>query len=288
MWEKKPVLLLLMATATILVGTLVTMVLPFAWVNTEADRIETVTPYTPLEQEGRDVYIREGCNNCHTQTVRPLVAEVLRYGDYSKSGEFVYDRPFLWGSRRTGPDLARIGGKYPDAWHYQHMSAPTSMVPRSNMPAYAFLNENQVDPGYTRRKMEVLGFPYSEEQIAALEGKTEMDAMVAYLQKLGSDIPWREAARTTLVGDLSNPYQGDSSVLDEGGRLYGQHCASCHGADFEGSDIAPDLQDVDMADAELYELLYNGIPDGGMPAFSTLGSDRVWKLVNFVKYHKRH
>ena len=109
MWEKKPVLLIVLATCAILVGTIVTMVLPFAWVNTEADRIEGVTPYTALQQEGRDVYIREGCNNCHTQTVRPLVSDVLRYGEYSKSGEFVYDRPFLWGSKRTGPDLARLG-----------------------------------------------------------------------------------------------------------------------------------------------------------------------------------
>ena len=102
MWEKKPVLLIILATCAILVGTIVTMVLPFAWINTEADRIEGVTPYTALQQEGRDVYIREGCNNCHTQTVRPLVSDVLRYGEYSKSGEFVYDRPFLWGSKRTG------------------------------------------------------------------------------------------------------------------------------------------------------------------------------------------
>ena len=131
MWENRPILLMVMATVAILVGTIVTMVLPFAWVNTEADRIEGVVPYTALQQEGRDVYIREGCNNCHSQTVRPLVAEVLRYGDYSKSGEFVYDRPFLWGSKRTGPDLARLGGKYPDAWHYKHMDSPRVMVPKT-------------------------------------------------------------------------------------------------------------------------------------------------------------
>jgi cytochrome c oxidase cbb3-type subunit 2 len=286
-WEKKPVVFLLLATATILVGTIVTMVLPFAWVNTEADRIESVKPYTPLEQEGRDVYIREGCNNCHTQTVRPLVAEVLRYGDYSKSGEFLYDRPFLWGSRRTGPDLARLGGKYPDAWHVQHMKDPRSMVPRSNMPAYAFLEENAIDPAYTRRKMEVLGFPYTEEQIGALEGKTELDAMVAYLQKLGSDIPWRQATRVEIVGELTNPFMGDSSVFPEGRSLYETHCAACHGEDLTGG-IGPDIHDVDMPDGDLYEIIYNGLPDGGMPDFATLGSDRVWKLVNFVKYQKRH
>lgn len=286
-WEKKPVVFLLLATATILVGTLVTMVLPFAWVNTEADRIESVTPYSPLELAGRDVYIREGCNNCHTQTVRPLVAEVLRYGDFSKSGEFVYDRPFLWGSRRTGPDLARIGGKYPDAWHVQHMTAPKSIVPRSNMPAYAFLSQLAVDPDYTRKKMQVLGFPYSEDQIRALSGKTEMDAMVAYLQKLGSDIPWRQAARTEIVGELNNPFQGDSSVLPEGEALYREHCAACHGENLAGG-IGPGLEDLDMPDADLYQILFNGIPEGGMPAFAAVGSERVWKMVNYLKYQKRH
>jgi cytochrome c oxidase cbb3-type subunit II len=287
MWEKKPALFLLLATLTILVGTVVTMVLPFAWVNTDADRIASVKPYTPLQLAGRDIYIREGCNNCHTQTVRPLVAEVLRYGDYSKSGEFRYDRPFLWGSKRTGPDLARIGGKYPDAWHYQHLAAPTSMVPRSNMPAYAFLNQGTVDPAYTRRKLEVLGFPYQEAEISALQGKTEMDALVAYLQKLGSDIPWRQAARTVMVGELHNPYQGDSSVLQAGSALFEAHCAACHGKKMTGG-IGPDIHDLDMPDADLYQLVFNGIPDGGMPGFSSLGTDRVWKIVNFVKYHKRH
>src|SRR5512145_151634 len=152
MWEKKPVLFLLLATAAILVGTIVTMAIPFLWVNTEADRIATVKPYTALEQAGRDVYIREGCNNCHTQTVRPLVADVLRYGEYSKSGEFVYDRPFLWGSRRAGPDLARLGGKYPDAWHYQHMTAPQGMFEKSNMPAYPWLAAARLDTSLTGRK----------------------------------------------------------------------------------------------------------------------------------------
>ncbi len=287
MWEKKPFLFLILATLAILVGTLITMVLPFVWVNTEADHIASVKPYTPLQLDGRDVYIREGCNNCHTQTVRPLVAEVLRYGDYSKSGEFVYDRPFLWGSRRTGPDLARIGGKYPDSWHYQHLAAPTGMVPRSNMPAYAFFAQNPIDPDYTRRKMEVLGFPFQAADITALQGKTEMDAIVAYLQKLGSDIGWRNSSQTVMVGDLHNPYLGNSAVLPDGAALYDQHCAACHGKNLTGG-IGMNIADVDMPDGDLYTLLYNGIPDAGMPAFSSLGTQRVWKLVNFVKYHKRH
>ncbi len=285
MWEKKPFLFLLMATAAILVGTIITMVLPFAWVNTEADRIASVKPYTPIEQEGRDLYIREGCNNCHTQTIRPLVAEVVRYGDYSKSGEFVYDRPFLWGSKRTGPDLARIGGKYPDAWHYQHFADPQSMIPKSNMPDYDWLAENPIDPQMIRRKMEVLGFPYTDEQISALAGKTEMDAMVAYMQKLGSDIPWRQATQTVIVGEVQNPFPGDAAAIAAGKALYQEHCAACHGADLEG-DIGPELTDMGLADEDLYQILFEGVVDGGMPAFANLGSKRVWQIVNFINYPK--
>ena len=281
MWENRPILLLVLATAAILVGTIVTMVLPFAWVNTEADRIEGVVPYTALQQEGRDIYIREGCNNCHSQTVRPLVAEVLRYGDYSKSGEFVYDRPFLWGSKRTGPDLARLGGKYPDAWHYKHMESPRSMVPKTNMPDYGWISENMIDPQMIQRKMDVLDFPYTAEEIKALEGKNEMDAIVAYMQKLGSDIPWRESTATTIVGDLENPFKGDATAITAGKALYAGNCAACHSEDLSGSDFAPELTDLGMDDAELFEVIYNG-RDGGMPSFSTLGTDKVWQLTNFL------
>ncbi len=281
-WEKKPVFFLFLATAAILVGTIVTMVLPFAWINTEADRIEGVTPYSALELEGRDVYIREGCNNCHTQTVRPLVAEVLRYGDYSKAGEFVYDRPHLWGSRRTGPDLARVGGKYPDAWHYLHMADPKAIEPLSNMPAYPFLNDRMIDPDRVRRKMNVLGFPYTEEEIAELSSKSEMDAIVAYMQKLGSDIPWRESAAQALVDDdLSNPFAGDEGAATEGGVLYARNCAACHGAQLEGG-IGPALM-PGWDDADLFTVIYEGIPGGGMPGFSSLGAERIWKIVTFLQ-----
>ncbi|MEN8134090.1 MAG: cytochrome-c oxidase, cbb3-type subunit II [Thermodesulfobacteriota bacterium] len=287
MWEKNPILLLILATVAILVGTIITMVLPFAWVNTEGDRIESVTPYTALQQEGRDVYIREGCNNCHTQTVRPLVAEVLRYGDYSKSGEFVYDRPFLWGSKRTGPDLARLGGKYPDAWHYKHMESPRTMVPKTNMPAYGWLASNELDPQMIKRKMEVLGFPYSNAEIKGLAGKNEMDAIVAYLQKLGSDIPWREATATTIVGELKNPYSGVSHAeMEPWEDLYEKNCAACHGEHMEGI-IGPELVGEGFEEGELFEIIFNGIPDGGMPSFSSLGADKVWKLVNFLKYYNK-
>jgi len=282
-WEKKPFVFLLLAVLTILAGTIVTMILPFAWVNTEADRIESVTPYTVLEQAGRDIYIREGCNNCHTQTVRPLVAEVLRYGDYSKSGEFVYDRPHLWGSRRTGPDLARLGGKYPDAWHYQHMEAPTAMIPKSNMTSYAFLNDRPVDPAAAEKAMQVLGFPYQQAEIEALGSKTEMDAMVAYLQKLGTGIPWREAKVVEVVGELNNPFPESAAAIDAGKALFAGNCAACHGSNLEGG-IGPELAPDNYDDAGLFELIYSGIPDNGMPAFAALGSEKVWQIVNFIRY----
>ena len=286
MWERKPVLLCVLATVAILVGTIITMVLPFAWVNTEADRIEGVTPYTALQQEGRDIYIRDGCNNCHTQTVRPLVPEVLRYGDYSKSGEFVYDRPFLWGSKRTGPDLARLGGKYPDAWHYKHMESPRSMVPKTNMPDYGWLSDNKLDPQMIQRKMDVLDFPYTAEEIKALEGKNEMDAMVAYLQKLGSDIPWREATETTIVGDLKNPFvDADQVTITGWASIFMENCAACHGPEMEG-EIGPELIGEDYDDEILFEIIYTGIADGGMPSFSSLGTEKVWKLTNYIRHYK--
>ncbi|MCM2357473.1 MAG: cbb3-type cytochrome c oxidase subunit II [Geobacteraceae bacterium] len=287
MIEKRPVILLLLATAVIMVGTVVTMIAPFRWINDPKLRIAEVKPYTPLQLEGRDIYIREGCNNCHTQTVRPLLADVERYGEYSKAGEFVFDQPFLWGSRRTGPDLARIGGKYPDAWHYRHTADPQSMVPRSNMPKYAFL-ERPLDTSLTERKMKALGFPYAPADIEAVKGKSELDALVAYMQKLGSDIPWRKEARAAVAGELKNPFQDDKTVLAEGKEIYGRDCAQCHGAGLEGG-IGPSLADIDQPDAELFKSVYAGIPAGGMPAFGeTLGKDRVWKVVTFIKYQKRH
>ena len=285
MWEKRPILLLILATAAIMVGTTVTMIVPFMSVNTDADKIASVTPYTPLQQEGRDLYIREGCNNCHTQTVRPLVSEVLRYGEYSKSGEFVYDRPFLWGSKRTGPDLARVGGKYPDAWHYKHMDSPRAMIPKSNMPNYGWYKDNRLDPKMIRRKMNVLGFPYTEQQISDLANKNEMDAIVAYLQKLGSDIPWRKAAETTIVGEITNPYLGvPHDSMEKWEEIYMNNCQACHGEHHEGG-IGPELIGSNYEDAELFQIIFNGISSGGMPSFGSLGSDKVWQVVNFLKYY---
>jgi cytochrome c oxidase cbb3-type subunit 2 len=160
--------------------------------------MEGLTPLTPLQLEGRDIYIREGCNNCHSQKVRPLRAEVERYGHYSVSGELVYDHPHLWGSKRTGPDLARVGGLYSDDWHYAHLLDPRAVVPGSNMPAYPWLFSRQLKLDVTPRKLRALqrlGVPYSDEDIAnatqGLENVTEAQALVAYLQQLGTLIPER-------------------------------------------------------------------------------------------------
>lgn len=151
-----------------------------------------VKPYPPLELAGRDIYVSEGCYGCHSQQIRRLRAEVQRYGPFSEAGESVYDRPFQWGSKRTGPDLSRIGGKYSDAWQRQHLMDPRALVPDSNMPAYPWLDKKMIDPIEIRERMRVLrwlGDPYTDEDIAsawdALNGKTQMDALVAYLQQLG-------------------------------------------------------------------------------------------------------
>jgi len=280
--EKKPVLFLLLATAAILVGTVITMIAPFKWVNDPKLKIAEVKPYTPLQLEGRDIYIREGCNNCHTQTVRPLLSDVGRYGDYSKTGEFVYDQPHLWGSRRTGPDLARIGGKYPDAWHYKHFAEPKSMVPKTNMPVYAFFNR-PLDSSLSEKKMKALKFPYTPADLEALKGKTEMDAMVAYMQKLGNDIPWRKAKQTTLAGDLKNPFTGDKAAVAEGKTIYARDCAQCHGADLKG-DVGPGLIKTGKPDADLFKIIYSGADENGMPAYGdTLGKDKIWKLITFIQ-----
>ncbi|MCB1632662.1 MAG: cytochrome-c oxidase, cbb3-type subunit II, partial [Pseudomonadales bacterium] len=153
----------------------------------------TVKPYTPLELMGREVYISEGCYNCHSQMVRPFREETLRYGDYAKAGEFVYDHPFLWGSKRTGPDLARVGERYSDDWHRAHLFNPRDVVPESNMPGFPWLFDNDVDNRHIAGKMRalrILGVPYTDEDIAGAEaavaGKKEIDAVLAYLQQLGT------------------------------------------------------------------------------------------------------
>ncbi|MCF1427651.1 MAG: cytochrome-c oxidase, cbb3-type subunit II [Shewanella sp.] len=165
---------------------------PLLFQKDTTEPVEGLRPYTALQLEGRDVYIREGCYNCHSQMIRPLRAETERYGHYSVAGESVWDHPFQWGSKRTGPDLARVGGRYSDKWHEVHLMDPRAVVPQSNMPAYPWLAENVLTGDETAAKMKIFqgfGVPYTEQDIAgakqAVEGKTELQALIAYLQSLG-------------------------------------------------------------------------------------------------------
>ncbi len=171
----------------------IVQITPLLFQSQVQEPIKGLQPYTALELEGRDIYMREGCVQCHSQMIRPFRAETERYGHYSLAGESVWDHPFLWGSKRTGPDLARVGGRYSDDWHYVHLMNPRNVVPESNMPAFPWLAENTLDGAYTAKKMEALrtlGVPYTDEDIAgakeAVQGKTEMQALIAYLQSLGT------------------------------------------------------------------------------------------------------
>lgn len=190
-------LLILLMVLAVSVGGLAEIV-PLYFMKTTTQPVEGLKPYTALQLTGRDIYIREGCSVCHTQMIRPFRAETERYGHYSVAGEFVYDHPFLWGSKRTGPDLARVGGRYSDEWHRVHLTNPRDVVPESIMPAYPWLGKTKIDASTIRKKMRVLrelGVPYTDAQIkdapSELEGKTELDAVVAYLQNLGTDIKTR-------------------------------------------------------------------------------------------------
>jgi len=195
--EKSNPLLIVLIVLVVLVGGLVEIV-PLYFQRSTTEPVEGLKPYAPLALTGRDIYVREGCYNCHSQMIRPFRAETERYGHYSVAGEFVYDRPFQWGSKRTGPDLARVGGRYSDAWHRVHLDNPRDVVPESNMPAYPWLARTPADASSIEAKLRVLrwlGHPYSDADIAgaraALAGKTEQDALIAYLQGLGTALKSR-------------------------------------------------------------------------------------------------
>lgn len=195
--ETSNFLLITLTLVVILFGGLVEIV-PLFFQRSTTEPVQGLKPYTALQLMGRDVYLREGCYNCHSQMVRPLRAETERYGHYSVAGEFVYDRPFQWGSKRTGPDLARVGARYSDEWHRTHLNNPRDVVPESNMPAYPWLAKTKLVPDDIMPKMRALqrlGQPYSDAEITAgpaqLQDKTEEDALVAYLQGLGTLIKTR-------------------------------------------------------------------------------------------------
>jgi cytochrome c oxidase cbb3-type subunit I/II len=187
----------------VLVGGIVLLVPPFFLQGT-VQPIEGHTPYTALEQEGRDLFIREGCNTCHSQQVRPFKSETDRYGPYSSAGESVYDRPFLFGSRRTGPDLARVGGKYPDSWHWLHFADPRRIEPRSNMPSFAFLQERELDLSLASRRLAVqrrLGSPYTDAEVAgaAEDARAQMARVAASLRSEGVALTERQARSEAIA-----------------------------------------------------------------------------------------
>jgi len=192
--ETSPTLLIVLVILVVAIGGLVEIV-PLYFQRSVTEAVKGIKPYEPLRLVGRDIYIREGCYNCHSQMIRPFRAETLRYGHYSVAGEFVYDHPFQWGSKRTGPDLARVGARYSDEWHRVHFNNPRDVVPESNMPAYPWLAKTSVEGEDVQRRMKALksiGVPYTDEEITkapeALKGKTELDAMIAYLQGLGVEL----------------------------------------------------------------------------------------------------
>ena len=192
--EKNLGLMSLLMVLAVSIGGL-TQIVPLFFQDVVNEPVAGMKPYTALQLEGRDVYIKEGCVGCHSQMIRPFRAETERYGHYSVAGESVWDHPFLWGSKRTGPDLARVGGRYSDDWHRMHLINPRDLVPESKMPAYPWLQHKTLDSALTAEKMKVMqgfGVPYSDDEIAkaeaAVKGKSEMDALIAYLQVLGTAI----------------------------------------------------------------------------------------------------
>ncbi|MBB3117338.1 cytochrome-c oxidase, cbb3-type subunit II [Pseudoduganella violacea] len=195
--EKNPWLMIALVTVVVSVGGAVEIV-PLFFQKSTTEPVAGLKPYSPLRLVGRDIYVREGCYACHSQMVRPFRAETERYGHYSVAGEFVYDRPFQWGSKRTGPDLARVGGRYSDEWHRTHLNNPRDVVPESNMPNYPWLSQTKLVPQDVipkLRALQRLGTPYSEEDVVKapdeLKDKTEEDALIAYLQGLGTQIKTR-------------------------------------------------------------------------------------------------
>jgi cytochrome c oxidase cbb3-type subunit II len=193
--ETSNLLMIVLILVTVAIGGIVEIV-PLYFQRSTTEAAPGLKPYTALQLAGRDIYVREGCYNCHSQMIRPFRSETLRYGPYSTAGEFVYDRPFQWGSKRTGPDLHRVGGRYSDEWHRVHLIAPRDLVPESNMPAYPWLERATVDAAEMPTKLaalRTLGAPYSDEEVAgaaaAVKGKSEIEALISYLQVLGTAGP---------------------------------------------------------------------------------------------------
>jgi cytochrome c oxidase cbb3-type subunit II len=320
----KPITFAVMATVTVLVGTAATMALPMLRSDMHP-KVEGLEPLPALALAGRDVYQREGCMGCHTQTVRPLRSEVVRYGgnkaqepgaQYSIAGEFAYDHPFLWGSKRTGPDLAFEGWIKPASWHAAHFVDPQKVVAESNMPKYAFLRDETVDGAALQVHMRALrsvGVPYTDGQIAAapadVQGKTDLDALVAYVTSLGRAVNRGGGAGAEGIAlSTPNPKKHDPATIKHGHKLFAENCAACHGDEAEGQEgVAPSLVDDvflgvkgDMPDAAYFLMVKNGsdakkalgrpgVPDGGMSSFAAdLSDDDIWSIIVYLRARKAH
>ena len=313
--ERRPVQFSILATVAILIGGIVEFV-PMMMIESNVPTISSVKPYTPLELQGRDIYIKEGCNNCHSQMVRPFRSETERYGEYSKAGEFVYDHPFLWGSRRTGPDLARAGVKTgkmykSNAWHFQHLVSPQAVNEASVMPPYPWLAKSNIDLTTTPAKinaMITLGVPYEEdyanranedylaqaEKIVAnlktsgieTTPETEIVALIAYLQRLGTDIyKGREKQRSNLV-PMTAPLMTDETNLVAGKELYDANCMACHGGVGEGNGIGPNLTDEYWLNGgsndQIFHATSEGIVEKGMAAWKhSLNPEQLMQVVSY-------
>lgn len=308
---KNPITFALMATVAILIGSVVTMAYPMLRADMHP-KLDTLRSITALQLAGRDVYQREGCVGCHTQMVRPLPSEVARYGDFSKAGEFAYEHPFLWGSKRTGPDLAREGGLRPDKWQQDHLANPQAFFPRSNMPSYAFLKGRMLDAEEVTSHLRALASMHPELEPdpatvkAELAGKDEADAMVAYLQQLGHAVQRRTLGAVDLA--RVNPFAGDKAARRKGHALFVENCSVCHGDEGHGLEgVAPDLldgrfleADGDMPDAAYFALIEGGSDvkaalgrpgqkDGGMTAFGgQLSKEDIWAIVAWLRARQAH
>ena len=321
----KPVTFAVMATAALLVGTIVMMAYPLIRPDMHV-KVAGLKPLPALELAGRDVYQRESCNACHTQTVRPLKSEVVRYGGnraqepaarYSLAGEFAYDHPFLWGSKRTGPDLAFEGWIKPSAaWQKEHLESPQKLVARSNMPAYAFLNGEAIDGAEVQASMRALrrvGVPYTDEDVAgapeAVKGKTKMDGLVAYVLSLGKAVNRGAPGGVEVDLATANPLGQAVAAVVKGKQLWDANgCAACHGDEAHGQEgVAPNLLDDeflggkgDLADGAYFSMIKGGsdvkpalgrpgVKDGGMQAFGAdLKDEDIWAIVSWLRNQRAH
>ncbi len=289
----KALIFTVVALVVILIGTIATVFVPMM-TTAMHPKLENVTenPYTPLQLAGRDVYQKEGCINCHSQTVRPLKADVLRYGEISQPGESAYERPFLWGSKRTGPDLTRVGGLYSDEWQKAHLINPQHFFPKSNMPKHPWLAEKQLDPVEIEKHAKALGLKYTQEDINALNGLTELDAIVAYMQQLGTYVENTHAvlADEAAFEKATNPNLNNQEKIDRGQEIYDLLCIGCHAANGKGSAEGYDVTNVtfaeslpDYTDGMMFTTIANGI-EGAMPShLRFMTKDDIWSAAAYVR-----